>query len=70
MLFIIVFIVCISNTMALATEGKNAFRIFISKTRPLDLCYPLILLSTYLTLKYILMDGKSFTFTAENVYHR
>ena len=33
----------------LRPEGKNAFRVFISKTRPLDLCYPLILLSTYLT---------------------
>ena len=39
----------------LRPEGKNAFRVFISKTRPLDICYPLILLSTYLTFKYILI---------------
>ena len=39
----------------LRSEGRNAFRVFISKTRPLDLCYPLILLSTCLTLKYILI---------------
>ena len=39
----------------LRPEGKNAFRVFISKTRPLDLCYPLILLSTYLTFQYILI---------------
>ena len=39
----------------LRPKGKNAFRVFISKTRYLDLCYPLILPSTYLTFKYILI---------------